>query len=362
MRRPRTTRRCAQEAQPGWDDENFGTGEVPQWFHYFDAFDRLIEVKHIPDATDTNTYSIYQFFWLGNRPIYYVQIDFPGQTTTRRYLHADELNRPLEAYSHPSSGNTERVWAINPDLFGWDDVIEGASVYQPLRFPGQLVEPETTAWVDFGDPARPPLHDNHYRVYDPFTGMYLQTDPEIARTWSSYGYAENDPVAKTDPLGLWVDRLGTNSGESSWGYWETCVLESGNSNCGGLDINPLWWLDFGGIYGGAFIDPTPPCHDPCGCPVDPSLEECKSLHLLPDFEVGRQSIPPCKRTAVYPTQEECMGCMGLAILHCESCLQVKGVSGTCQAVQPCTAMAETLCENRTINPWDIWPPDEYLSP
>jgi YD repeat-containing protein len=139
-----------------WDDENFGTGEVPQWFHYFDAFDRLIEVKHLPDATDANTYSIYQFFWLGNRPIYYVQIDFPGQTTTRRYLHADELDRPLEAYSHPSSGNTERVWAINPDLFGWDDVIEGAAVYQPLRFPGQLVEPQTTAWVDFGDPPPPP--------------------------------------------------------------------------------------------------------------------------------------------------------------------------------------------------------------
>jgi RHS repeat-associated protein len=184
-----------------YDNETFSSGEAPQWFYYHDAFDRLIEVKHLPDATDTDTYSIYQFFWLGNRPIYYVQIDYPGQTTSRRYLHADEINRPLEAYSHPTSGDTQRVWAINPDLFGWDDIIEGAAVYQPLRFPGQLVDPETTAWADFDDPARPPLHDNHHRVYDPFTGMYLQTDPDIESTWASYGYAEGNPVRKVDPKG-----------------------------------------------------------------------------------------------------------------------------------------------------------------
>jgi RHS repeat-associated protein len=185
------------------------TDDESHTFFYYDLFDRLIGVKHTPDVSASSTYQLFRIDWLNHRPVHYIQIDYPGNVTSRVYLHTDELGRPLEAWSRPASGDTQRIWAINPDVFGWDDIIVGDDVFQPFRFPGQLVDHDTTAWADFEDPARPPLHDNHHRVYDPFTGMYLQTDPEIARTWSSYGYAGNDPVAKVDPTGkIWRDDFG----------------------------------------------------------------------------------------------------------------------------------------------------------
>jgi hypothetical protein len=85
-----------------------------------------MEVKHIPDIDSSSSYSIYQFFWVGDRPVAYFQIDYPGATTTRRYFHADDINRPLQAWSWPTSGDASRVYAIQPDAFGWDDRFQGS--------------------------------------------------------------------------------------------------------------------------------------------------------------------------------------------------------------------------------------------
>ena len=43
-----------------------------------------------------SAFSIYEFFWMKNLPVHYFQIDYPSATTTRRYLHVDEIGRPLE--------------------------------------------------------------------------------------------------------------------------------------------------------------------------------------------------------------------------------------------------------------------------
>jgi YD repeat-containing protein len=180
------------------------------WFYYYDPFDRLIEVNHTPDIGNPTNYTVYQFFWIGNRPAAWKQTNYPGATGSRRFFHSDHLNTPVEAYNWPASGDATRAWAIQSDAFGWAATLAGAA-YQPLRFPGQLSDEETTAWYwdsasSVFKRARPPLSDNRFRTYDPFVGSYLQSDPRVGQTWSSYGYAGNNPVLLTDADGLdWDD-------------------------------------------------------------------------------------------------------------------------------------------------------------
>jgi hypothetical protein len=45
------------------------------------------------------------------------------------------------------------------------------------------------------------LNDVH-RYYDPSTGQFLSVDPLVATTGQPFGYAGNDPVNASDPLGL----------------------------------------------------------------------------------------------------------------------------------------------------------------
>lgn len=191
------------DGQAGTSDD-----QEAQWFFYYDIKDRLIEIKHTPDIDDTSTYTVFQIFWVQQRPVAYWQLDYPGATATRRYYHSDHQGRPLEVYDWPTSGNASRVWAINPDLFGWDDILTGSSVFQPLRFPGQYWDEETIAYDDSGDPLRPALHYNWNRTYDPYTGSYLQPDPKVDSTWDPYNYVGQNPLMfvdteGTDRISLW---------------------------------------------------------------------------------------------------------------------------------------------------------------
>ena len=248
-----------------------------QYFYYYDLSDRLIEIKYTPDITDSSTYQIWQLYWIGSRPVAIFETTYPAASVARRFFHTDHLDTPLEMYSWPNSGDAGRAWAYNPDAFGWGDVLVGAPKYQPLRFPGQLCDEETTAvYFDSGTStyknARPPLSDNRYRVFDPFVASYLQSDPKVSQSWNAYAYADSCPVMKTDQLGLDSDNCPGDG--STCQSPDTIVIEGGSNWAIPGDI---WWFFnapafiLGPTTPGGGGAGTPPAHD-CGPP--PDGEDC----------------------------------------------------------------------------------------
>lgn len=192
------------------------TGESAEWFFYYDANDRLVEVRHTPDTSDGSTYSLFQMFWFGDRLVLYWQTDYPSAATSKRYVSTDETGRPISMMCW-STGNCPEVWAINASAWGMDSNVVGPGVFQPVLFAGQYRDPESVAVQNDGMTMhRPELALNGVRTYDPFTGSYLQVDPLLDFTWSTYVYANSDPVGKVDPTGAaFNDRSYYESAEGS---------------------------------------------------------------------------------------------------------------------------------------------------
>lgn len=80
-----------------------------------------------------------------------------------------------------------RAWSTAWGTTQWN---RDATAYTPLRYPGQLFDPETG------------LHYNFNRYYDPATGRYISPDPlGLAPALNHYTYVPN-PFTLWDPLGL----------------------------------------------------------------------------------------------------------------------------------------------------------------
>jgi len=186
---------------------NETTLKTATWFFYYDALDRLAEVKYTPDTSVATTYSVFQLVWLGDKLVAYWQTDYPSVTTSKRYVSTDEMNRPVDMMSWPASGAAARVWTINPDAWGNDTVLVGSAVFQPILFAGQYKDDETVAWMNDGTTRhRPGIVLNWYRTYDPWIGAYLQLDPLIDSTWSSYPFVDSSPTTRSDRDGrAWVN-------------------------------------------------------------------------------------------------------------------------------------------------------------
>ena len=93
------------------------TQKTAQWFFYYDALDRLTEVRYTPDSSVAATYSTFQLIWLEGRLVAYWQTDFPTVTTSKRYVAVDEIGRPVDMICW-GTGNCPRVWPINPSAWG----------------------------------------------------------------------------------------------------------------------------------------------------------------------------------------------------------------------------------------------------
>ena len=102
------------------------------------------------------------------------------------WIHADHLGTPIAA-----TDEAGRVaWRGDWDAFGRLAREQGRFA-QPLRLAGQYFDPETG------------LHDNLLRSYDPDAGRYLEPDPlGLAAGLNPFAYADGNPLAATDPLGL----------------------------------------------------------------------------------------------------------------------------------------------------------------
>ncbi|PCJ34069.1 MAG: hypothetical protein COA75_14225 [Cellvibrionales bacterium] len=123
--------------------------------------------------------------------------DTAGELT---YIHTDHLGAPQGL----SDESANIVWLADYSPFGLaivneDPDLDGNAVTLNLRFPGQYYDQESQ------------LHYNYFRDYDPQTGRYVQSDPiGLSGGLNTYAYVGNNPIMKTDPLGL-VEWIGTQT-------------------------------------------------------------------------------------------------------------------------------------------------------
>ncbi len=235
------------------------TNTTATWFFYYDALSRLSEIRYTPNAASPSNYTVYELVWLGDELVAYWQTDYPSVTTSKSYVGRDESGRPIDMMSWPATGDAARVWAINPDAWGNDTVLVPG--FQPIVFAGQYQDQETTAHSGSSTSSpkrrRSALVLNGYRTYDPWTGSYLQVDPLVDSTWSSYVYVDSNPVEKSDPLGLLKVDI-TVAVEGSWGGF--CMVggmppgieggsETASTGCHDTFAQDVFWDQMCGTFG-----------------------------------------------------------------------------------------------------------------
>lgn len=165
--------------------------------YVYDAFARLI----LRRAGKTQT----KYLWAGDQLL--AEITTSGPVKERRdYIFVPHSYCPL---SMRLNGNAyyflvdhkgcprwlldrqgSVAWSADYAAFGQTRLL-AKRVDQPIRFAGHYADPDTG------------LNYCRARFYSPAQGRYLSTDPlDIVSGLNLYAYAENDPIKKSDPLGL----------------------------------------------------------------------------------------------------------------------------------------------------------------
>ncbi|HYE85711.1 MAG TPA: RHS repeat-associated core domain-containing protein, partial [Vicinamibacterales bacterium] len=110
------------------------------------------------------------------------------------FVYPDHLGTP-RTIVRGSDGAV--VWNWRKEPFGEGAIRAAAGFVYQLRMPGQYFDAETG------------LYYNYFRDYDPSTGRYIESDPiGLEGGPNTYGYALGNPLAYSDPSGLFVDTTG----------------------------------------------------------------------------------------------------------------------------------------------------------
>lgn len=134
-------------------------------------------------------------------------------TVLRRYVHGPGVDEPLVWYE--GSGTNDRRWLLADErgsVIGITDdsrSVPQVNTYNAYGVPGAgndgRFQYTGQMWLE-------EVGVYHYknRAYDPELGRFLQPDPiGSAGSINLYGYAENDPINRTDPAGLCARRIQT---------------------------------------------------------------------------------------------------------------------------------------------------------
>lgn len=200
-------------------------GESECWHYSYDPFDHLTEVR-----TPTRQRWRYRYDAFGRRVAKWqvhpngeivdsIEYTWDGTqlaeqvtgSVTTRWIYEPGTHTPIAQTTDRGDGSPPDSYAILTDLVGmpielvdartgriagtgtadlWGLVRWDGSVDTPLRFPGQIHDPESG------------LHYNVHRYYDPRTGRFLTQDPlGLAATLNPNTYPHN-PTCWIDPLGL----------------------------------------------------------------------------------------------------------------------------------------------------------------
>ncbi len=211
---------------------NNSTGIESRWQYFWDQLDRLINVIHLPNASDLTTYVVDSYvpiepLLIGRNRAEYTS---GGSSESFVYYATSPEGLPAAAYVFdPVSSATSEVWRAQWGPFGsrLSETGDANKYRPPFRFAGQIELPRSDATWWNGSTlftSREEVVLNRWRAYDPRVGQYLQPEPGLVhgraanqlgqRTTVSaaipatnaphpYTYAFLGPLDYGDPTGRW---------------------------------------------------------------------------------------------------------------------------------------------------------------
>ena len=151
----------------------------------------------------------------GNTPV--EQVSLSNGTVT--YLTHDRIGSVRGVVS--SSGNL--IASTSYDAWGNPQTSNGVTNYTPFGYAGGYTDPTGLVYLI-------------NRYYDPLTGQFISVDPALGQTLQSYSYANGDPVANTDPTGLWYNAFSCRGFYVSWPFPMSCVATTYNIATGWREV------------------------------------------------------------------------------------------------------------------------------